>query len=261
MQAPVTAGLSPVPVVLEPREAVCRFGLLALSTDLTTEGDARRVLPERGTALHVTRVAFENPTTPENLAQMAPRLEGAAALLTPGEPLAAIYYACTSASVAIGNDAITDAITAARPHVPVVTPTRAALAAFAVLGVRRVALVTPYLVATTQPMVDWFAAHGIDVVAARCLGLADDREMARVSTDTIIAAAIEADCRDAEAVFLSCTGLPALGVIPALEARLGKPVISSNQAALWQMLCIAGLPARSTFGQIFSIHSTQREMA
>lgn len=75
--------------------------------------------------------------------------------------------------------------------------------------------------------------------------------MARVSSQTIIDAAIAADRPQSEGVFLSCTALPALGVIEALEDRLGKPVISSNQAGLWQMLNHARLAPNEGLGKIF----------
>lgn len=233
--------LSPVRVSFDAPDGVARLGVLALSTDLTFERDAARVVPHDRAALHVSRVRFDNPTTPENLAEMGPRLSEAAALLVPGGELAAICYACTSASVALGEDFVRSAIGRTRPGVPVVTPTDAAVRGFAALGVRRIALLTPYLAETTQPMADHFAAQGLEPVRVQCLGLADDRDMARVSAETIIEAVEAADAREAEGVFVSCTALPALGVIGALEARLGKPVLCSNLACLWRMLRLAGL--------------------
>lgn len=244
--------LSGVPVALDPAEAVARLGLIVLSTDLTTERDAARIVPPDHAAVHVARVPFQNPTTPENLRRMGPLLTRAADLILPGEPLAAIYYACTSASVVIGDAEVAGAIHAARPGVPVVTPTQASLDAFAGLGVRRIALVTPYLPCTTLPMVDYFERGGLDIVSAHCLGIEDDRDMARVSAQTIIDAVTDADSDDADAVFLSCTALPALWVIDTLEARLGKPVVTSNQAGLWRMLGHAGLVADRAPGRIFA---------
>ena len=234
-------------------EGVTRLGLVALSTDLTVEGDARAVLPE-GAALHVSRVAYENPTTPENLRRMAPRLTEAADLLVPGLPLAAIGYACTAASVAIGDDAVTAQVARARPGVPVVTPPAAVLDGFAALGIRRVALVTPYLRETTEPMARFFEAAGLDLVTAHCLGLADDREIARIAPATIRAAVEAADGPGVEGVFLSCTALRALPEIAGLEARLGKPVLASNQALLWRMLHHAGLAAApGAWGRLFDV--------
>ncbi|MGS4943986.1 aspartate racemase/maleate isomerase family protein [Meridianimarinicoccus sp. RP-17] len=243
---------SEVAVALDPADAVARLGLIVLSTDLTTERDAARIVPPDHAAVHVARVPFQNPTTPENLRRMAPLLTRAADLILPGEPLAGIYYACTSASVVIGDAEVGEAIHAARPGVPVVTPTAASLDAFAALGVRRIALVTPYLPCTTVPMVGYFERGGLETVSAHCLGMEDDRDMARVSAQTIIDAVLAADSDAAEAVFLSCTALPALGVIDTLEARLGKPVVTSNQAGLWRMLRHAGLMADRAPGRIFA---------
>ncbi|WP_436644382.1 aspartate/glutamate racemase family protein [Microbaculum sp. FT89] len=249
---------SPVSPDLEPND-VSRLGLIALATDLTSERDAWRVLPPERAALHVTRVPYANPTTPENLARMAPTLTAAADLLVPDVTLAAICFSCTAASVEIGDDAVAEAIRTARPGVPVVTPPDAAVQAFAALGVGRIALVTPYLPETTAPMVAYFTRRGLDVASAQCLGLSDDREMARVSAATIVAAAEAADRPDVEGVFLSCTALPALGVIDAIEDRLGKPVVSSNQASLWRMLQHADLaPLPGAPGRLFALSATSR---
>ena len=50
-----------------------------------------------------------------------------------------------------------------------------------------------------------------------------------------------ADASGADAVLLSGTGLPTVAVLEMLERDLGKPVISSNQACLWQALRLAGV--------------------
>ena len=233
--------------------ATIRFGLIALATDMTSERDIYRQLPDEGVAIHVTRVAFENPTTPENLRKMAPRLTEAARLLQPLQPLKAICYSCTSASVAIGDEAVRTSIQAGAGGVPVVTPTGAARMAFAALGVRRLAILTPYTIATTRPMAAYFIDHGMELSRVECLGLDDDRVMARVSDQTIFNAAVAIDTPDAEALFLSCTGLPAINVIADIEQRLGKPVITSNQASAWAMARLGGLHdyRPQQFGRLF----------
>ena len=38
---------------------------------------------------------------------------------------------------------------------------------------------------------------------------------------------------DADALFISCTALPVLNIIDRLEKKLNKPVLSSNQALIW----------------------------
>lgn len=241
------------PPLLQAPDAVARLGLIALSTDLTSEGDARALMPA-GAALHVARVAFENPTTPENLRRMGPRIAAAADLLVPGVRLGAVVYACTSASVEIGEAAVEQAIQAAHPGVPVVTPTGAARTALHRLGARRVAVLTPYLAETTRPLLAHFAAYGTEIVRACGMGLADDRDMARVTTRSIVEAAVAADAPNADALFISCTALPALPAIAAIEARLGKPVVTSNQATWWLAMIHAGIvPAPSAPGRLFAM--------
>lgn len=244
---------SPETAAMKTRDAVTRFGLIALATDLTSERDIYDLLPRECVAIHATRVAYANPTTPENLCAMAPRLTDAAALIAPGEELAAICYSCTAASVVIGDAVVTAAIRKARPGVPVVTPTGAARMAFRALGVRRIAVLTPYTVETSEPMAAYFAERGLEITAFHCLGLDDDREMARVSGDTIVQAAQAVDNVDAEALFISCTGLPAVGVIAEIEKRIDKPVVTSNQACGWAMAHLGGFAAHDPggYGRLF----------
>ena len=49
------------------------------------------------------------------------------------------------------------------------------------------------------------------------------------------------DRAEAEAVFVSGVGLPTLDVIGEAEADLGKPVLSSAAAMLWNALRTAGI--------------------
>lgn len=242
-----------------PDDTVLRLGLVVLSTDLTIEGDIIGLMPQ-GTSAHVSRVAFANPTTPENLAAMAPHLGASADLILPGLALGAIGFGCTSGSVVMGDDTVRGAIGAVRPGVPVVTPAAAAVDGFRALGVARIALLTPYLAQTTAPVAAYFAAAGLEVVRCHGLGMADDRDIARVTAGDILAAVQAADDPAAQAVFVSCTALPVLGLIPQIEAALGKPVLSSNQALGWGMLRAAG---RSTDGpgRLFSVDRTGRGAA
>lgn len=220
------------------RDNLNRFGLIALATDLTIEGDAARLLPP-DCRLHVTRIAFDNPTTPDNLRQTGPRLAAAADLLVPGVDLKGIGFGCTSASAVLGDGVRT----AIGGRAPVSTPTSAALRGFEAMGIGRIALMTPYLAETTDLVGDHFEANGLKVVSRQSMGHADDRDMALLSGAEIVDFARESDHPDAEALFLSCTALPAVSVIDRLEATLGKPVVSANLALFWSMLDQVRIPA------------------
>lgn len=229
-----------------------KLGLIALSTDLTTEYDFARLLPFDDVGIYATRVAFANPTTPENLRAMSPRLSDAADLLLPGMALDAICYSCTAASVVIGDAEVAATINRARPGVPVVTPSSAALQGFAAMGISRISVLTPYLVRTSSPIAEYFTLKGLDVMRFACFGLDDDRKMARVTRDSIIEAALAIDDPRSEGFFISCTALPSVSAINEIEARTGKPVITSNQASAWSLLRHAGLDYKSRgHGRLF----------
>jgi maleate cis-trans isomerase len=49
------------------------------------------------------------------------------------------------------------------------------------------------------------------------------------------------DTANAQAVFLSGTGMPTITILEALEQDLGKPAISANSAMMWHALRLAGL--------------------
>ncbi|HHX89754.1 MAG TPA: ectoine utilization protein EutA [Paracoccus sp.] len=243
---PVSASLIDAEAFSEP----VRMGLVALATDLTLEHDLHALLPE-AVRLHVTRLAYANPTTPENLRAMAPGIAAAADLLVPGADLAAIGFGCTSGAVVIGDAAVGAAIGRVRPGVPVCAPASAAVQGFRHLGVRRIALLTPYVAQTTAPVAAYFAQAGLRVVSTHGLDMADDRDIARLPPAAIAAAARHADHPRAEALFVSCTATPVLPLIPTLERALGKPVLSSNQALGWAMLAAAGLVAPGP-GRLFA---------
>lgn len=240
-------------LAFEAPDARRKLGLITLSTDLTTEYDFARLLPFDDIGIYSSRVAFANPTTPENLRAMSPGLTAAADLILPGIALDAICYSCTAASVVIGDAEVADAIRQARPGVPVVTPSSAALLGFAAMGISRISVLTPYLVQTSRPMAEYFTRHGLEVVRFACFGLQDDREMARVSRDSIIKAALAIDDPRSEGFFVSCTALPSIAAIREIEERSGKPVITSNQASAWSLLRHAGLGYKPQgYGRLFN---------
>jgi maleate isomerase len=217
-----------------------RLGLVALATDLTIESDLAAVTGTGEVGVFTTRVTYDNPVTAATLKAIAPRLEAAADLILPGERLDAIAFGCTAASAAIGDARVGAALTARRPGLPWVTPTSGLLAACAALGVRRLAVLAPYGEAVSRDLARYLACRGLTIAAMTWLGVDDDRKIARITPAAITAAAERALVPGAEALFCSCTGLRAARLAPALEARLGVPVLTSNQVLLWQALRLAG---------------------
>lgn len=227
-------------VALIDRAVKYRIGLVALSTDFTVERDLYRLAPMEEVCFYTSRVEFINPVTPENLRLMQPHIARAAELILTNQPLDAICYGCTSASATLGDQSVLDALDEGKPGTPATNPAIAGVAAINALKAKKVSVLTPYPEAASQKLVDYFVKNGVGVITHHCLGLADDRDIAHLSTDALIDAACRINHPDADAVFLSCTALPGVEVIPELEEALGKPVVVSNQAMIWMALRLAG---------------------
>ncbi|RWF27515.1 ectoine utilization protein EutA [Mesorhizobium sp.] len=245
--------LLPTRPALDARPLEKRVGLIILATDHTSEPDFRRMVASERIGVYVARIPYKNPTTPENLRRMQPELKAAAALILPDEPLDAICYSCTSASVVIGDAEIEAAIQAARPGVAVVTPPMAGVRGLKALGARRISILTPYTVETSRPMAAYFAERGFEIVSFTCLGFEDDREMARIPPAALVELAGKATDAEADALFVSCTALRSAPAVAGMEQAIGRPVVTSNQATAWNCLRLCGDDtARPQFGRLMT---------
>ena len=145
-------------------------------------------------------------------------------------------YACTSGSFVrgvTGEQHIRRVMTAAGAR-KAVTTSGALLDALAALGIRRLAVGTPYDEQVTSKLGDFLVEAGVDVVSTACFGLHGDVD--RVTPASLRRLTEAADADDADAVFLSCTNMPTLDSLGALEQAIGKPVLSANQVTMWSAL-------------------------
>ncbi len=236
MELAIKSSVSNVASHLDARPVSKRIGLIALATDHTTEVDFARMLQGQDVGVYVNRITFDNPTTHDSLMRTGPRLTAAAADILPDETLDVLVYGCTAASVVLGNDRVAEHMSRAKPGVPCVTPSSAAFDAFDALGVRKVSVLTPYTQDVTDSLAAYFSQRSATVVNAACFGLTDDREMARISKESIVEGGVAACAKDADALFISCTAVRATGSVEELEDRLNKPVVTSNQAMVWRCM-------------------------
>ena len=117
---------------------------------------------------------------------------------------------------------------------PAVTAAGAVRAALQHLGVKRVALGTPYQESVSEQGKAYWQAAGFEIVGYRRLG--DAGSIYDETEERAYELARQADAANADAVLLSGTGLPTIGMLERLERELGKPVVSSIQACLWRAL-------------------------
>lgn len=218
-----------------------RAGLVVLQSDETIEADMRRLLPD-SMELLVTRVPSAATVSSDTLQEMATVLTGAAALFPTGAPLSVVGYGCTSGSAQIGPAHIAALVKAGAMTANVTEPVSALIAACRALGVQRIGLISPYVAEVSARLIAVLAAQGIVVSAFESFDAPLEKNVVRISPDSIIDAAVAMHQahQDVEAIFLSCTNLRTLDVIGPLEQDLGVPVMSSNQVLAWHMLQLAG---------------------
>jgi maleate isomerase/arylmalonate decarboxylase len=156
-----------------------------------------------------------------------------------------VAYGCTAGSMVMPPDSLPRHI-AGLAGVPGVTTAHAIVLALTALGVRRLAVATPYHRALDAHETTFLAANGLEVLAIRGLGIGEGgpQEYIRIAETPL--AAVEAHARQSfvpgsDALLITCTDFPTLPLIARLEADLGVPVVTSNTATLWAALRAAGL--------------------
>jgi len=117
------------------------------------------------------------------------------------------------------------------------TPVTGAIAGFKALGVKRIALLTPYIDPVNRLFRRFVQRSRHEVPVIGSFNHENDNDVARISGDSIRRAALELGKHPSvDAVFVSCTSIRLAETAKALEAELGKPVTSSNHA-MAGMLC------------------------
>jgi len=231
------------------------IGMIALSVDRASIADCTDWLaPFPGVAIFSSRVPMSPVATPETLAGMGVHLADAALRLVPGSRLDAIAFSCTSGLVAIGPERVHKTLAAARPGIPIVTPIEAAAQGLGALGVRRLSLLVPYHAEAANLVAGYFEDAGFALDRCSTFDLDGDLQMNRLSPAALKQGARRAMHPDSDGLFISCTGLRTCGIVADLEAELGVPVVTSNQAMSWECLVHAGCEdlARGE-GRLFSV--------
>ncbi len=165
-----------------------------------------------------------------------------------------VMWACTSGSFVYGPKGAQDQIDqlASAAGVPTSSTSAAFAAALSHLGAARVAIAASYPQDVADLFVDYLASAGTTVVAMGSSGIDTAAEVGTLTPDEVITLALAADHPDADALLVPDTAMHTLAVVPALEERLGKPVLTANQVTIWQGLRLAGTtPSSPQLGALF----------
>jgi arylmalonate decarboxylase len=220
-----------------------KIGVIVPPQNTVNEAEFNRLAPE-GVSFHVTRSPLhKHPEQDDYRIMLADVMRAMSDLVACRVKVAA--YACTAGSMSCPSERLIGTMERFG-SVKAVTTAEAILAALAALGVRRIAMATPYTDETNEEEKAFLERRGAEVVAMAGLGLDKTLETmqrtCRVPPAEVYAHAKSVDRPEAEAVLLCCTDLNTLDVIAPLEAALNKPVLSSCTATFWASLRAAGLP-------------------
>lgn len=223
-----------------------RIGVVA-PFDLALDDELSRWVPE-GVSLHITRTPLlSGPVSLGFVEQLNDHDQIAQCItdLTVIEP-AGYAYACTSASFVYGlaGERELTAIMERAGGAPAITTSGALLSALTALGAQRVSVATPYDAEVTERLVQFLHEAKITVTGQGFLGL--DAKIWQVPYRTTADLIRKIPRSDADAIVLSCTNLASYDLIAPLEAELGIPVISANQATIWAALRLIGRRAVGT---------------
>jgi len=221
-----------------------RLGFLVPPGNPTVETEMIELAPP-GVSVHFQRmVARGSPGAPDGQAErnqmMLDHIDDSVEMLALVKP-DVIVIAHTATSYHLGAEREADLLgrLSAMTGTRVTTAFASVAAALRRLGVKRVALGAPYVRETMLQGKAHLEAHGFKVVSLDNLpGVANIYDE---TAERAYKLARGIDTAEAEAVFLTGTGLPTLPVLQALEEDLGKPVISSASATMWHALRLAGV--------------------
>ena len=221
-----------------------RIGFLVPPGNPTAEPEMMRLAPP-GVTVHFTRMVAHGAAgshegqEERNRTQLA-HLDENVALLAMVKP-AVIVMAHTASSYTLGQKA--EAALVARMEkstgIPFLTAFGSVLKALAKLGVKRVALGAPYAYDSMLKSKAYLELHGLEVQG--CGVLENVVNIYDETPERAYELGKKVDTADAQAVFLTGVGMPTLDMLQRLERELGKPVISSASAMMWNALRTAGV--------------------
>jgi maleate isomerase len=228
-----------------------RVGLIIPSSNRMVEQEMVRHFPP-GVQAHVMRLRMTGAHRTA-LGELMARVEDAARALVDAR-CQAIAFHCTANSMSEGLDGergLRDALTrAGAPHAT--TTATAIRAALDALGARRIVLLTPYSAQVTDHEAEFLRLAGYDVLHAKGFALGGSDEYCATPAQFWRDRAVAAARPDADAYLLSCANISTFPVIAEIEARLERPVVTSNQAVIWHTLSLLGWSDRRNCpGRVF----------
>jgi maleate isomerase len=222
-----------------------RIGLMVPSTNTTCEADYQMTVPS-GITVHGQRLWLTNEGTGDEVFnQMNAEIESGARYLATAK-VDVIVYGCTTGSFFKGPgwDREMCGVIQRAAGVPAVATSPSVVEALRSFGARRVSVATPYPEWNNQKLRSYLEAQGFEVLnvdgepraaASGNQGINDQEP------ESVVEFASKACRPEADALLCSCTAWRSVEAVAAIEARIGKPAVTSNQSTIWASLRALGV--------------------
>lgn len=220
-----------------------KIGFVLIPNEQTIEDEVTRIVPS-GVGVYFSRATMPHEISTESLAQLGDSLAETAGRILPDDKLDVIAFACTSGSVAVGEERAIAELEKGAPGAKATTLVTGVKHALRRFGAKRIVVGTPYADELNGKVAGYLRGAGFEILDFQGLNLNYDREMIRVAPDYLMEFALAIDRHDAEALLISCGALRSVEIVDELERKLGKPVVVSNQAMIWECLRLAGVDDR-----------------
>jgi len=220
-----------------------KIGFVLIPNEQTIEDDMIRRAPD-GVGMYFSRASMPHEISTQSLARLSDSLAETAARILPDDALDVVCFACTSGAVAVGEDRAIAELEKGAPSAKATTLVTCVKHALQRLGARRIVVGTPYTDELNASVAAFLMAAGFEIADFQGLNLLYDRDMIRVAPEFLVEFARAIDRPDADALLLSCGALRSVEVVDQIENAIGKPVVASNQAMLWECLRLAGVEDR-----------------
>lgn len=229
-----------------------KIGRISPSPETVGAEEWRRSMPE-GVCLVETRTLLHDVTV-DGLNEAAKQVERAALELASAE-VDVILQAGTAIAFfrGFGHDHELRRRIHAVTGIQATTSLTAVVEALRTLKIQRPAIATSYLADIDARLAEVLEKSGFEVAAIRGMGLKKSIDMGKVTPEETyrLAREVVRSAPKADGILISCGNLRSFEAIDPLETDTGLPVITSNQAGLWQALRMTGIKDRLTsLGQL-----------
>lgn len=137
--------------------------------------------------------------------------------------------------------------------IPMVTTMLSVVDALREVGAQRIALASPYTEEINRAEISYFAQNGFEIVSDVGQNIKDGFVFSQVTPQEIAKFALKHWDSRADALFMSCMNWQAMRIVAEVESQIGKPVVTSHSATLWNMMRALNEKSSWTHGQLLAM--------